>query len=483
MKRVRLAAIILVAIAVVSAGVWWLSRSASSPTSTDILTSGFIEAKDVAIASEVSGRITEILVAEGDRATAGALLVRLDGALLKAQQRQAETVIEQAQAGVAQAEAAVEQAQAGLEQVTMSRNQATVARDGARKSWEDALDVQTHPLELEARLAATQGQVDAAVFNLEQAADSFRKITYPYTYSTFALDVPGALGSINDARRQLDGIKSGLRAGLSADQYNELSRQLQQTTDSLTKAWEQLARGQGQDVFQSGIVSAKDFWTLRSAQLQMEAAQAALGTANRTLQIVQAIKSDPQDINAAVNRARSAYDMAVAALGVVEKGVAVAQRQVTIAQRQVAVVQKQVEQAQASLEVLKVQVSKTALTSPVLGVVASRNAEPGEIAQPGVPILVITELDKVTLTAYVPEGRIGQVKLGQKAVVSVDSYPGDSFIGQVTFISPRALFTPGNVQLKEEREKTVFAVKISLDNPEQKLKPGMSADARIIASR
>jgi len=52
----------------------------------------------------------------------------------------------------------------------------------------------------------------------------------------------------------------------------------------------------------------------------------------------------------------------------------------------------------------------------------------------------------------------------------------------VIYISPRASFTPGNIQLKDEREKTVFAVKISLANPDSKLKPGMPADATIITT-
>jgi HlyD family secretion protein len=114
--------------------------------------------------------------------------------------------------------------------------------------------------------------------------------------------------------------------------------------------------------------------------------------------------------------------------------------------------------------------------------VAARYAEVGEIAKSGASILTITELDEVTLTGYVPESKIGLVKLGQKVLVSVDSYPKDSFSGKVIYISPEAQFTPANVQLKEEREKTVFAVKIRLDNPDQKLKPGMSADARITTS-
>jgi len=114
--------------------------------------------------------------------------------------------------------------------------------------------------------------------------------------------------------------------------------------------------------------------------------------------------------------------------------------------------------------------------------VAARHAEVGEIAQPGASILTITQLADVTLTAYVPESKIGLVKLGQKALVSVDSYPGETFSGTISYISPRALFTPKNVQLKEEREKMVFAVKISLANPGQKLKPGMPADTRIVVT-
>ena len=102
------------------------------------------------------------------------------------------------------------------------------------------------------------------------------------------------------------------------------------------------------------------------------------------------------------------------------------------------------------------------------------------IAQPGTPLLTVTRLDEVTLTAYVPERSLGLVKLGQEVQVSVDSYPDEYFTGTVVYISPNALFTPKNIQLKEEREKMVFAVKISLPNPEQKLKPGMPADARIL---
>ncbi|MDO8568351.1 MAG: efflux RND transporter periplasmic adaptor subunit, partial [Dehalococcoidales bacterium] len=223
-------------------------------------------------------------------------------------------------------------------------------------------------------------------------------------------------------------------------------------------------------------------WTLRAAQTAMDTAKATLDTGNKTLQNALDIKNNPQQINAAVDSAHSAYDSAVSALSVAESAVTVAQKQAVVAQRQAGVAQKQVDQANAALNVVKVQLSRTSLSSPVAGVVRSRNAEVGEVAQPGAPILIVTQLDKVTLTAYVPERLIGLVKLGENVQVSVDSYPNETFSGQVTFISPQAIFTPGNVQLKDEREKTVFAVKVSLANPDHKLKPGMPADALIVTN-
>jgi len=70
--------------------------------------------------------------------------------------------------------------------------------------------------------------------------------------------------------------------------------------------------------------------------------------------------------------------------------------------------------------------------------------------------------------------------LGQRAEVTVDTFPGRVFAGRVSEISSRAEFTPGNVQTKEDRVKLVFGVKIRLDNRDGSLKPGMPADATLL---
>ena len=102
------------------------------------------------------------------------------------------------------------------------------------------------------------------------------------------------------------------------------------------------------------------------------------------------------------------------------------------------------------------------------------------MALPGKTLLSLANLDAVDLTIYVPETEVGQVALDQQVAVTVDSFPGQTFMGHVIFISDQAEFTPKNIQTKEERVNTVFAVKVRIPNPDHKLKPGMPADATLV---
>jgi multidrug resistance efflux pump len=94
-------------------------------------------------------------------------------------------------------------------------------------------------------------------------------------------------------------------------------------------------------------------------------------------------------------------------------------------------------------------------------------------------MLTIANLDEVTLVIYIPETRLGQVQVGQKVEVEVDSFPDRVFMGEIVNIAGEAEFTPRNVQTKEERVNLVFAVKVSIPNPDHALKPGMPADATV----
>ncbi|BEH08971.1 efflux RND transporter periplasmic adaptor subunit [Geobacter sulfurreducens subsp. ethanolicus] len=139
----------------------------------------------------------------------------------------------------------------------------------------------------------------------------------------------------------------------------------------------------------------------------------------------------------------------------------------------------QVRQPRAQLAVYLEQLADMDLKTPVQGVVLRKNVEAGETVTAGTPIFTVGDLTHPWVKIYVKEDKLGLVKLGQKAEVTVDTYPGKKFDGVVTYISSEAEFTPKNVQTQEERVKLVFGVKVSVDNPNQELKPGMPADVKI----
>jgi len=128
-------------------------------------------------------------------------------------------------------------------------------------------------------------------------------------------------------------------------------------------------------------------------------------------------------------------------------------------------------------DLLRLQRDKMTLTAPQDGYVIDRLLSEGEVAAPLAPILVLADLKEVTLTVYLPETLYGRVQMGDQVTVRVDSWPDRLFTGTVTYISPRAEFTPTNVQTPGERARLVYGVEIALDNPDLALKPGMIADA------
>jgi HlyD family secretion protein len=109
-------------------------------------------------------------------------------------------------------------------------------------------------------------------------------------------------------------------------------------------------------------------------------------------------------------------------------------------------------------------------------VVLTRASEPGSVVGAGSVVFTLGQLDRLTITVYVPEPRMGEVTLGMTATVMVDAFPGESFQAKVTYISDVAEFTPRNVQTVEGRKATVFAVTLTVTDGGGTLKPGMPAD-------
>jgi len=187
------------------------------------------------------------------------------------------------------------------------------------------------------------------------------------------------------------------------------------------------------------------------------------------------LQSNPLALDLAVVQAEAAYKEAVAAVPVARVNVSVVEAGAS--DEQIAVFEAQVDQARANLEALGVKKDKHRIHSPIEGQVIDRVVNQGERVMQGSTLMTLGNLDRVELTVYVPEPDMGRVDLGQSVEVTVDTFPEKPFYGRVTTISQEAEFTPKNVQTKEERANTVFAVKVEIPNQEHRLRPGMPADA------
>jgi len=141
----------------------------------------------------------------------------------------------------------------------------------------------------------------------------------------------------------------------------------------------------------------------------------------------------------------------------------------------------EIEKLKASLDLAQTRLDFTSLISPLDGYVLIKSALSGEVVQIGAPVFTAVDLDNLWVTAYINETDLGRVKLNQKADVQTDTYRGKKYSGRVSFISSQTEFTPKYIQTAEERVKYVYRIKVRVDNSSLDLKPGMPADAYIMA--
>jgi HlyD family secretion protein len=216
---------------------------------------------------------------------------------------------------------------------------------------------------------------------------------------------------------------------------------------------------------------------LEDARAALQSTMATREWTERDYQRAQALFRQALIAAQEVDRARQAYEVAMAQ----EKS---ARQKLLLLEAgsrpdQIEAARGQLAQARNALDMARARLKEMVIFSPVDGIVLRKNLEVGETANPGVPILTLMKPSELWVRAYVPEEQIGRIKVGDPAQIAVDAYPARRFPGQITEISSEAEFTPRNVQTKKERVNLVFRIKIGVANPEGILKPGMPADADI----
>lgn len=216
-------------------------------------------------------------------------------------------------------------------------------------------------------------------------------------------------------------------------------------------------------LFDRSVISAREYETILAAYRMAEA------QAREAEEKLKLVREGPRAEQIA--QARAAVREAEERLALVREG----PRKETIE-----AARARLEQARAALAAAETRLGYTKVSSPLTGVVLSKNVEPGEYVAPGTPVVTVGDLEHIWLRAYIDEPDLGRVRLGQRVLVRTDTYPGKRYEGKISFISSQAEFTPKNVQTEKERVKLVYRVKIDVPNPRMELKPGMPADAEIL---
>ncbi len=481
MKNRRLPIPVMVALAlVVLIGGYYGVRALTGDGNGQLKASGTIEATTVNVSPETAGKIEEVLVEQGQAVKAGEPLFRLDDTLLKAQYAAAEAGLAVAQSAAQTTQAAYASAQAQYQiTLTSARAQArtTRIRDWLGKT-PDYFDQPKWYFTQDEQIAAAQAEVEAAQANLTASQKKLEQVVQDLSNASFVqaerrlsnarltylvalqVEAEGQAAGAGQSPDELSqdllpeniGLAPGYRVRIHIAQHlpnnADLSNAAQDAHDAATTELTE-----AQNAYNDLLTSAAAVKVLR--------ARAALAVANERYQVAQDKLSSLQtgDHSPQVTMAEAALEQARSAAQQAQDAVA---------------------QAQANLDLLKAQLGKLEVKAPLEGVILTRNIEPGEYVQPGAVALTMANIRSLTITVYVPEDRYGQISLGQAASVSVDSFPGTKFSGAVSYISDQAEFTPRNVQTVEGRSSTVYAVKLTVEDPSGKLKPGMPADVTFV---
>jgi HlyD family secretion protein len=440
-RRPPVPVIVLLVLALVIGGYYGI-RYLQDGSNGTLKASGSIEATIVNVSPEMAGKVIEVLVEEGGAVKAGDPLLRLDDSLLAAQQAVAAAQVNSANAAVVTAEAALASAQNQYDlalQSALTAEQASQARDW-RFSAPNEFNQPAWYFTQSEQLDSAQAEVDAAQVALDEAIGELQQVTASLESGVF-LDAEKRLSHARAAFLVADEVK------INADYAAEGGGLQAAADDAYNVALDEIRAAQNE----------------YNAQLSTQSAREVLEARGKVVV------------------AQQRYDAAQARLSVLKTGFyspAVVSAQYGLEQAKAAAEQAHlaVSQAQANLNLLEAQLAKLTIYAPAEGTLLTRNVEPGEFVQPGATALTLADLSNLIITVYVPEDRYGQISLGQQAQVTVDSFPGMTFQGEVIHMADQAEFTPRNVQTVEGRSSTVYAIKLQVADTEGKLKIGMPAD-------
>ncbi len=143
------------------------------------------------------------------------------------------------------------------------------------------------------------------------------------------------------------------------------------------------------------------------------------------------------------------------------------------------VAEAQVEGAQGRVDQIQTMIDELQIKTPRPARVEAIELRPGDILGPNATAATLLEDDQLFVRIYVPETRLGQIKVGQEVPIEVDSFPDETFTGVVEHINMVGEYSPRNLQTADERADQVFATRIGIKTGEGKLRAGMAAFIKV----
>jgi len=393
-----------------------------------VLITGTINAKtDVEIYPKQSGEIENVLVDIGDHVKAGQVLAKIDPESFKIQTKQAQADLASVKAAYDKSsstalvnfETDFKQAKSNLDRVSSALKQAELDLQLQMKQADDQIkkanaDLRVAQAKLYAALSgAREQELEQAKVRTENAKKNLDRLI------ALAKDEMVSQDQVDTAKLQYDIFES---------QYSLLKEGI---------------RPEDKEVLQT----------------QVEAAKIAFESAQDSKMLIDIKRTSLDAAKAQLDNAQALFDQAT-----VTKDASTWEND--LAQSDAAV-----KKAEASLDLAKQHLDEATIKAPINGTIAQRYMDKGDFASPSKPFFKIVGMDVVTVIAKVPERDVGSIKIGLKAIIRPDAYPGTEFSGTLMKISPII-----------DKDSRTCDVEIEAQNPNQKLKPGMFARIELTVS-
>lgn len=279
-----------------------------------------------------------------------------------------------------------------------------------------------------------------------------------------------AEAAMKAAKAKLDELKAGSRSE-QLRQAQAAIAQAQNAVNLAKKNYDYRVKNleNAKKLLETGGISQQQVDDLQNlvdiAEQQLKSAEEQLNIAKAQFDL---LKNGPSP--EAIRAAEATYQQAKAQYELVKNGAT---------SQSIIVAQANVDQAKKALESAKLQLDKFTIKAPVTGRLIYKNVNLGEVVFPGTNVGTIAILNDMWVKFYIPETNKHKVEVGKMVVIKSKAFPKENIRGKIIFVSDKAEFTPKNIETKEAKENTVFAVKVKILDLLDKLKPGMTVDVQL----